>query len=54
MEKSEIIVQLRAHTRLATCVAWMLYPLVCVGLLTEETVVALAMKFVRVRADIVR
>jgi len=47
-----IIVDLKASTRWARLAAWMLHPLVWVGLLSADRVVALAMRFVRIEAKV--
>lgn len=45
-----IIVNLRANTRWVKPVAWTLYPLVWLGLLSGERAVSIAMQFARVEA----
>jgi len=45
-----IIVKLRTNTRWVKPVAWALYPLVWLGLLSGESAVSIAMRFVRIEA----
>jgi len=49
-ECGPIIVHLRANTRWVKPVAWALYPLVWLGLLSSERAVSIAMRFARVEA----
>lgn len=45
---ARLILHLRANTRWVMPVAWSLYPLVWLGLISVERVVAIAMQFARV------
>ncbi|WP_395393073.1 hypothetical protein WBP07_17970 [Novosphingobium sp. BL-8A] len=51
MAENHITIHLRARTRMVMPVAWALYPLVYLRIMSAERAVAIAMRFARVEAS---